>query len=242
MKSVKKIHYIWVGGRKKPALVKKCIRSWEKFFPDWEIIEWNESNLDININEYCKQAYEAKKYAFVSDVLRFDVLYRYGGLYFDTDVEVIKSFETIINEYEAFSGFENEYINPGLVLYSAYPGNSLFKEMLDIYSQEKFALEDGYNTKTVCEYFTELMCNYGLKQNNQLQTINGFTVFPRTFFCPVDSIWRRQEFTKDTYTIHRFAASWVGRKQKLEYLYKRKGYKLLGRNTIDFFKRILGRE
>ena len=128
------IHYCWFGGKELPESAKKCIDSWKRFFPDYKIKEWNESNFDINYCDYTKEAYEAKKWAFVSDVARFKILYENGGFYFDTDVEVIKSFDDIISN-GAFMGFENDkkcLVNPGLGL-GVEAGNQFYKEMLDLY-------------------------------------------------------------------------------------------------------------
>ena len=102
----KKIHYCWVGGNSKPPLVKKCIQSWKKYCPDYEIIEWNESNYDISKNIYMKQAYEAKKWAFVTDYMRLDIIYEHGGIYLDTDVELIKNIDDLLSN-EAFAGIES---------------------------------------------------------------------------------------------------------------------------------------
>ena len=124
------IHYCWFGGNPLPESAKKCIASWRKFLPDYQIKEWNEDNFDVNSIPYTQEAYEAKKYAFVSDYARFWILYKYGGLYFDTDVEVIKSFKELL-ENEAFAAFETEkYIAPGLVLWAKEPKNGIIGEML----------------------------------------------------------------------------------------------------------------
>lgn len=235
---IKKIHYIWLGGRKKPHIVKKCISSWRKMFPDWEILEWNESNVNFDINVYCRQAYDLKKYAFVSDVLRFDVLYRYGGIYFDTDVQVLKPFYELIEKYNAFSGFENEYVSPGLVTY-AEPNNHIVKEMLDSYNNRSFLLSDGsLNVKTVGQYFTEILKDYGLVSNNELQTVDGFTIFPKTFFCPTDAVWSIQDFTNNTYTIHHFAASWAKSSDRNKLLVRKILYKTVGIPLIQKLKKL----
>ena len=152
----KTIHYIWLGGKKKPHVIRQCIKSWRKFFPGWDIKEWNESNVNLDINRYCRQAYDARKYAFASDVLRFDILYRYGGIYFDTDVKVLKSFAPLMEQCDAFSGFENECVAPGLVLYSKEPNNPLFAQMLKSYEEREFLTKaNGYDLKTQVQQFTE---------------------------------------------------------------------------------------
>ena len=176
---VKKIHYCWFGGAEKSPTIKKCIDSWKRFFPDWEIIEWNESNFDVNCNLYVRQAYEAKKWAFVSDYARFYVLEKFGGLYFDTDVEVIRPFNNILED-EAFVGFENDkFVNPGQVLYSKNPDNPLIKQTVVWYNNARFLDENGERIKiNVCGIFTNILNEYGFKPDGTLQTCGGLTLYP----------------------------------------------------------------
>ena len=167
----KKIHYCWFGRNPLPESALKCIASWKKFFPDYEIIEWNEDNFDVNCIPYTRQAYEAKKYAFVSDYARFKILYEHGGVYFDTDVEVIRSMDDII-ERGAFLGFEinpNENrpygaVNPGVGM-GAESGMSLYKNILDYYSQLSFIRPDGsYEmTDAVVNITTRELIKAGMK-------------------------------------------------------------------------------
>ena len=208
---VKKIHYIWLGGKKKSKSIKRCIKSWAKFFPDWEIIEWNEKNLNIHLMPYVEQAYREKKYAFASDVFRFDILNKYGGLYFDVDVKVIKPFNDVFASCRAFSGFEtDEYVAPGLVLYSGFPNNIAFQEMLNSYKNDNFILEDGsMNLLTVGQRFTKILDERGLIHDNTFQTIDGFAVFPKTYFNPMDYYGELSNFSRDTHSIHLYAASWL---------------------------------
>ena len=132
------IHYCWFGGNEKSKLIEKCIRSWKKHFPDYEIKEWNESNFDVNCNTYVRQAYESKKWAFVSDYARFFILEREGGLYFDTDVEVIRPFEHLLGG-NPFTAFETDnYIAPGLVLYAPAPHSEIFQKTLQWYDNARF--------------------------------------------------------------------------------------------------------
>ena len=190
----KKLHYCWFGGNPLSELAKKCILSWEKFFPEYEIIEWNENNFDINICEYVKEAYQAKKWAFVSDYARFWILYNEGGLYFDTDVEVIKNMDDII-EQGAFMGCESKEkcdsgitldVNPGLGL-GVNPGLSIYKEILDSYAAEHFLKQNGrINYKTVVERTTNILKKYGLKETNNIQKVAGITIYPKEYFCPLD--------------------------------------------------------
>lgn len=237
---VKKIHYIWLGGKKKSRAIQRCIKSWEKYMPDWEVIEWNETNLNIDINSYCRQAYNEKKYAFASDVLRFDILYREGGLYFDTDVKMLKSFEKLVNENEAFTGFEYEgKINPGLVLYSKNPGNDILKKALDLYDITSFFNIDGtYNLKVVGEYFMEILSKFGFLPTGKYQKLGGFTIFPATYFCPTDGIRSISNFTKDTYSVHLYAGTWVNKKKKASDFVRRIAYSVFKPKGVNFLKKI----
>lgn len=211
----KTIHYCWFGKGELPELALKCIDSWKKYMPDYEIKLWNEENFDININQYVKEAYEAKKYAFVSDFARFHILYHYGGIYLDTDVEVLKPLDRFLYD-EAFMGFEDgKHVAPGLII-GAKKGNPIIKEILDNYSNKKFKLKDGsYNLTTVVKYTTDILLKYGLIQNNSKQNINGMIVYPKTFFCPINTENKETDFSNDTYTIHHFSASWLSPEEKV---------------------------
>lgn len=203
----KTIHYCWFGGNPLPDLAQKCIASWKKYCPDYEIIEWNESNFDINCCDYVREAYEAKKWAFVSDVARLYALVNYGGIYMDTDVEVLKPLNDLL-AYEAVSGFETpDYIPTGLM--ACCKGQSLFEELLHDYDGAHFLKEDGsFDTTTNVVRITETCLKYGLKLDGTLQTINGFTLFPRDYFCPKDVQTRVLTLTENSYVIHHFDGSW----------------------------------
>lgn len=216
----KVIHYCWFGRNPLPELAKKCIASWKKYLPDYEIKEWNEDNFDVNIIPYTKEAYSAEKYAFVSDYARFWILYNYGGLYFDTDVEVIKSIDDII-EKGAFMGCENEVkaeatalaVAPGLGL-GCNPGLGLFKEMLELYATLHFIdpISGSYNQKnikTIVGYTTEVLCKHGLINTNEIQECAGVWIYPKEYFCPINPITGETKTTSNTRTIHHYAASWL---------------------------------
>lgn len=207
---IKKIHYCWFGGAEKSPTIKKCIDSWKKFFPDWEIIEWNESNFDVNCNLYVRQAYEAKKWAFVSDYARFWVLQKYGGLYFDTDVEVIKSFDDIL-ENEAFAGFEtDEFIAPGLVLYCKNLDNIIISKTKEWYDNASFLDDNGERIKiNVCGIFTNILKEYGFKPDGSLQNCGGMILYPKDYFCPFDDATGVLKKTENTYSIHWYDKSWM---------------------------------
>lgn len=203
------IHYCWFGKGHKPKIVEKCISSWKDKFIGYEIIEWNENNFDINCNDYVKQAYEAKKFAFVSDYVRVFVLYNYGGIYLDTDVEVFKSLGKFLI-HDSFWGFEEKnYIATSTI--GAAKGNSLIKMFLDSYSGKTFLLPDGnYNELTNVAIVTDILKNNGLILNGEYQELDGLaTFYPRTYFSPYDYINCRNFITNDSYTIHYFYKSWL---------------------------------
>lgn len=237
---VKKIHYIWLGGNKKSRIIEKCIKSWKKHMPDWEIIEWNETNLNIDINKYCRDAYDAKKYAFASDVLRFDILYREGGLYFDVDVKMLKSFEPLVMNNDLFTGFEaNNKINPGLVIYSSKPGNEAIKEVLDNYQKEFFEISSCSNMKVVGDYFYDVISKYGFVLKDGYQSYSGITIFPSTYFSPTDGIRSVSNYSENTYSVHLYAASWVNKKKRRKDLLRKAFYTILGPKSVKTLKKIV---
>ena len=216
------IHYCWFGGNSLPPLAVKCIESWRKYLPDYEIKEWNESNFDVNIIPYTQEAYQAKKYAFVSDYARFWILYKYGGLYFDTDVEIIKSIDDIIAR-GPFMGCEKDAsdtsitsVAPGLGL-GVHPGLGLYEEILEFYGTLHFCYTNGeLNLKTVVEYITELLCLHGLKNMDEIQQCAGVYIYPKEWFCPIDYESGKRQNTENTRMVHHYAASWVSKSNKIK--------------------------
>ncbi|WP_294431688.1 glycosyltransferase family 32 protein [uncultured Treponema sp.] len=205
------IHYCWFGGNPLPELAQKCIASWKKFLPDYEIKEWNESNYDVRKIPYTAQAYDAKKYAFVSDYARFDILYQYGGVYFDTDVEVIKDLRPII-EKGAFIGVEKgtrPLLNAGLGIASP-AASEIYREILDSYKTEQFVKQDGsLNLKTVCERVSFIFAKHGFVEKDCLQNVAETTIYPSDFFCPKSIKTGLIKLTDNSYTIHHYDGSWV---------------------------------
>ena len=225
------IHYCWFGGNPLPELAIKCIDSWRKYCPEYKIIEWNETNFDINCCAYVREAYDAKKWAFVSDYARFKILYEHGGLYFDTDVELIKPLDEVISK-GAFMGREEESsasVAPGLGM-GANSGLDLFKELLESYHSRHFINEDGtYNQKTIVEYTTEILLTHGLKNSEEIQLIAGVYIYPKEYFCPMDYASGELKITNNTYSIHHYSASWHSEKERYAFLLQRKFNKIFSK-------------
>lgn len=205
------IHYCWFGGKEKPESVKKCIESWKKYCPDYQIIEWNESNYDVSKNKYMFEAYKAKKWGFVSDYARLDIIYENGGIYFDTDVEVIKSLDSLLDN-NCFMGFEDgKHVSSGLGFGSEKHNESIKKIMEEIYGNLSFSVTDNTREPISCPILTtNLLLKYGLIQNDKLQNVLGITIYPTVYFCPKSYDTFKTKITSNTYSIHHFDMSWVG--------------------------------
>jgi hypothetical protein len=206
----KTIHYCWFGGNPLPPLALRCIASWEKHLPGYDIKRWDESNFDVNIIPYTREAYRMKKYAFVSDYARFWILYKYGGIYFDTDVEVIKPLDDLLAR-GGFMGFEEDgrEANPGLG-FACAPGLGFACALLDKYATLSFINKNGtLNLTTVVTYTSDLLKEYGIKNDNTVEYIDGIYIYPRDYFCPKDRFTGKIRITPNTRTIHHFDGSWA---------------------------------
>ena len=203
------INYCWFGGSKLSELAIKCIESWKNYFPDYEIKEWNESNYDVNKIVFTHEAYKVKKYAFTSDYARFDILYNSGGLYFDTDVEVIKSYNSILN-HNAFMGFEElGLINPGLGM-GMCSGNKIAFEIMNYYEKQRFINKDGsYNLKTIVNITSDILKKHGLYKEDKIQDIAGIKIYPIEYFSPKSYETGITIITENTHSIHHFDGSWI---------------------------------
>lgn len=226
----KKIHYCWFGRGKMPKLAKKCIKSWKKYCPDYEIKEWNEDNFDLDMYPYAREAYDNRKFAFVTDVVRLYALYHEGGIYMDTDVEVLKPLDSFL-KHTAFSGFEDETMVPTGIMASE-KGGRWAKENLDYYEGRHFLKPDGsFDLKTNVVTITDYMVEHGLRQNNTLQDFQDLiTMYPKDFFCPKSHIDHRIYRTNNTVAIHHFAGSWLPLDTRLRWYYPKlfKVYAFLG--------------
>lgn len=216
----KVIHYCWFGRGKLPDLAKKCIESWKKYCPDYEIKEWNEDNFDLDKYPYVREAYDKRKFAFVTDVVRLYALYHEGGIYMDTDVEVLKPLDRFL-AHHAFSGFEDEQFVPTGIMASE-KGGKWAKDNLDYYNGKHFLKEDGsVDLTTNVVTITNYMLPLGLKQDNTYQDFPGLiTFYPKDYFCPKSYKDGQIYLTDNTYTIHHFAGSWVPKPPVKVRLYK----------------------
>lgn len=243
------IHYCWFGGNPLPESAKKCIASWRKFLPDYEIWQWSEAPLNVNVNDnddaltahrsplnciadkvmefnvniipYTKEAYEAKKYAFVSDYARYDILHQYGGVYFDTDVEVIAPMDDII-EKGPYMGIEvpakeevTPMVNPGLGI-GAPAGLPFYKKVLDYYSTLHFLGEDGKpNEVTIVTHTSKVLAESGMNSVNEIQQVAGIWIYPVDYFNPLNDLTGKIEMTQNTRSIHWYSKTWLNQKDSM---------------------------
>lgn len=216
----KLIHYCWFGGNSMSKSDMKCIESWGKFCPDYEIKRWDESNYDVKKNIFMYQAYQKKKWAFVSDYARLDIVYQNGGIYLDTDVEIIKSFDLLL-ENKAVMGFEDgEHVSTGLII-GAEKNHSTIKEIMSIYDTRKFVRDDGSLDMTPSPIMnTKFLQSKGCKPNNKKQSVSGITIYPTEYFCPKDYQTGILNVTEKTYSVHWFHASWQTPHQKRMHMFR----------------------
>lgn len=239
----KVIHYCWFGKKPLPKSARKCIRSWRKYLPDYEIKEWNESNYDVNVIPYTQKAYDAGKFAFVSDYARFDILYREGGIYFDTDVELIRPIDDILDA-GAFMGCEidgggdrNIMVAPGLGL-AAEPQMDVYEKILAAYRTFEFTHDDGsLNLKTVVSYTTEVLQTLGLKNTGGIQKVAGVTVYPKDYFNPLNNNTGVLTITENTRSIHWYSKTWLTGRERMISRVTQVFHRFFGDNCFAWLKR-----
>lgn len=238
----KTIHYCWFGRNPQPELMQRCIASWKKYCPDYEIIEWNEDNFDVAQNDYAREAYEEKKWAFVTDYARLWIIYRYGGIYLDTDVEVLKPFDDLLAD-SAFFGFEDTNSVATGLGFGAAKENPVVGAMLSSYDKIHFRLPDGSldklpcpvrNTCAIAEFLPE-------KYNaTAVQRTEYATFYPPAYFCPLSADGITMKKTKDTHSIHWFSATWLSEDERVvhEYrVFRGKCEKVLGKRLGGYVTR-----
>ena len=238
----KVIHYCWFGGRPLPGKARRCIASWEKYFPGYEIRRWDESTFDVQAVPYTSEAYRHKKYAFVSDYARFQILYRYGGIYFDTDVRVIRPMDDILAR-GAFMGIEKSAcslgVNPGLGMASE-AGTEVYGAILDYYRGLHFIDENGsQQLTTVVAHTSEVLSRFGFVPQDRIQHLGGITLYPNDWFNPLDDATGRITVTENTRSIHLYAKTWVENYGPVKQRVSRLLHRIFGvERTIRWRKRI----
>ncbi|MDV7757569.1 glycosyltransferase family 32 protein [Liquorilactobacillus mali] len=225
------IHYCWFGRKEKPDEVKNNIRNWSKILPDYNIIEWNEDTIHYEqLSEYAKNAFNLKEWAFLSDYVRLRVLYEYGGIYMDTDVEVIKKFDDLLMYNKVFIGFESRFSVCSAVI-GAEKNSNFIKKLLNLYQKnffvEKISINKTPNSKLFFEYIEK---NYGSINFLKITRYEDFTLFPAEYFSPINCYTLKTNISKNTYTIHYFLSSWKNKKS----IYKDK--------ILALITRIIGEE
>ena len=253
------IHYCWFGRGEMPKLMKKCIKSWKKFCPDYKVVLWNEDNFDVNSTVWTKEAYEAKKYAFVTDYVRLKVLYENGGIYMDADVEVTKPLEKFL-VHEAFSGFESKTTAPTGIIASV-KGQPVIKRWLDYYTNRHYLVDGKPNMDPNVSFMTEDLKAHGLEMNNVTQNIDGMVIFSQSYFCPLSVVSVESNFSDNTHCIHHFTSTWRTKKalkdfarvkrhqtkwyrtlEKARYFPKKLARKILGDNRFERIKQRIKNE
>ena len=249
MEIPKVIHYCWFGGNPLPKSAIKCINSWKKYCPDYQIVQWDESNFDIHCNEYCEKMVAKKKWAFLSDYVRLKVIYENGGIYMDTDVQVIKPLDYLLGR-GPYMGFENTgRVATGLG-FAAEARNPIIQENMEYYEK----LTDFDNLKSCPFITTEILEKHGLTSDvTQIQSVDGIFIYPEEYLCPKNERTGLTNVTKNSVSIHQFDASWFEESwkegQRKRWRTARKDYllhtpnrilmKLLGDTNYQKLKRLL---
>lgn len=247
----KVIHYIWFGGNPLSPLAEKCLASWRRYMPNYEIKRWDEANFDVYACDYTSEAYEHGKWAFVSDYARFQILYQEGGVYLDTDVELIKPLDDII-EQGPYMGFETDpapgvdgtpapglglAANPGLGL-AASPGLGLYKTIIDSYKGDHFVKPNGVlDQTTVVVRTTDILRGLGMQEVFGIQQVAGVSLYPKEYFCPQDFLTKETIITENTHSIHHYDASWAGPATR----FKHKVMRVVGMKGVAAFKGLKSR-
>ena len=223
------IHYCWFGRNLISTDYQYYINSWKKFLPDYKIKEWNEDNYDVNCIPFSKEAYKAKKYAYVSDYARLKILYENGGVYFDTDVEVIRNMDNLMQKgaWMAIEKHKNtpevdDMVNPGLG-FAVEPHNPIIKEIMSYYENTHYIFPDGHIEQIpIVPITSKVLKKYGLKPSTDIPyNCGGITLYPWDYFCPIEFLSHKLELTENTYTIHHYSATWMSWLDKIK---MKKGY------------------
>ena len=218
------IHYCWFGDKPLSDLAKKCIESWQKYCPDYEIRKWDENTIDINSNNYMKEAYEKQCWGFVPDVARLQIILKYGGIYLDTDVELIKGLDMLLDN-DVYMGIEKgnngiNYVALGLG-FGAVPNHPVIRTLLNDYEYRRFINEDGSLNKIPAPQIqTSTLKKMGFNNKYLIQTFQGVKIYPSDYFCPKSYLTGYIRVTDNTYSIHHYSACWLSVPQKIKYRFR----------------------
>ncbi|MFT8740645.1 MAG: glycosyltransferase [Liquorilactobacillus satsumensis] len=239
----KKIHYCWFGGGQLPEQYREYLAGWQRLCPDYEIICWNEKNYDVNKNKYMAQASQQQKWSFVSDYAGFDVVYEYGGIYLDTDVELVKNLDELLDQ-QAFFGMESNEegiaVAPGLG-FGAEKGNPIIGGLRDMYEGLSFIKDNGeLNIVAIPVYATQYLAQRGFQKTDRLQNVAGATIYPTDYFAPLDFLTGEVKLTANTYSIHHYSALWQDERSRRHTQIIRKVNQRLGKKwgmKVNWFLR-----
>lgn len=236
---VKIIHYCWFGGKSLPRLAKKCMKSWKKYLPDYEIKEWNENNVDLQACPFVKEAYENKKWAFVSDYARTKALYEMGGIYFDTDMMITKPINFLLDK-ETFLGVEDSMLVNAAVWGTKNPKSYFAKKMLDFYENlEHFDFQNIY-TMSIPRIITKILNEFNFDPTiERIQVLHDdIYIYPRQYFYPLSYDFNNNKFTEDTCMIHYFKATWIPKEEKIAVSIQRKFGNKFGTQLLNIYYKL----
>ncbi|OXC22973.1 hypothetical protein AYP82_08220 [Lactobacillus crispatus] len=237
----KTIHYFWFGKKPLPPLAQKCIESWRKYCPDYEIKRWDETNFNIDICDYVREAYQAKKWAYVSDYARFYVLNKFGGIYLDTDVELIKPIDNIVDRGPFFALETEEFdsLNPGIGM-ATYAENKFYKKIIIDYNNSHYLTKEGVEIKLpVGKRVAKFLIIDGLRNKCGIQKIDDIYIYPKEYFCPLNYFTGELKITQNTVAIHHYAASWLSMQEKRNHKIVQKISRVFGRKAGEKIERII---
>ena len=232
----KKIHYCWFGGKELPELAKKCIASWEKFCPDYEIIRWDESNFDLDQTPYTRWCYDNGKWAFLSDYARLAVVAKQGGLYFDTDVELVKSPDELL-QFDAFYGFENDSLIATGLGFGAQAQHPTLLAMCQAYHALEQNEDGGFPVQACPALNTAALLPMGLILNGERQNVAGAEILPTEFLNPYDDATGKLHRTENTIGIHWYSKSWISKGAILRSKLTRPLHRIFGKDCFRWLKR-----
>ena len=231
----KVIHYCWFGHSKLPSDTKRYIETWKKYCPDYEIKEWNESNFDIDCCKFVRQAYDNKAWAFVSDYARLKIVYDNGGIYLDTDVELLKNLDFLLDNSFFACVSQIECLCATGLGYGAEAGNPVVRKMMEVYESMEFDLKK--KEQIACPYINDsVIKSFGYKLCDEMIKVNGMTILPPRYMDPLSPGDSKNLLCEDTISIHHYSASWTSTPNRL----KRKIFDAVGQERINKIKKILG--